>query len=69
MTGVAIDMVIADSLGAWGERIFDTERIEVTNYERGLNEAAYTVRGFIFWMKTRSISLRLSSRVIPNRYG
>jgi len=50
MVGVEIDMVVTDSLSALAlyERIFDTQRVEVTNYERGLNEAVFAVYGVRF---------------------
>lgn len=50
MVGVEIDMVVSDSLKALAlyESMFDTERVEVTNYERGLNEAVFTIYGMRF---------------------
>ncbi|MGI6357920.1 MAG: VOC family protein [Bacillota bacterium] len=50
MVGVEIDMVVTDSLKALDlyERIFDTERVEVTNYQQGMNEAVFTMYGTRF---------------------
>lgn len=50
MTGVEIDMVVTDSLKALElyEKIFDIERIEVTNLSRGLNEAVFSLYGTRF---------------------
>lgn len=50
MTGVEIDMVVADSLKALEayERIFDSQRVEVTAYDKGLNEAVFTLYGARF---------------------
>lgn len=50
MIGVEIDLVARDSLESLRayEAIFDVERIEVTSYERGLNEAVFTVYGTRF---------------------
>ncbi|HHZ02262.1 MAG TPA: VOC family protein [Tissierellia bacterium] len=50
MVGVEIDMVVKNSIEALQlyEHIFDAERIEVTNYEQGLNEAVFTIFGVRF---------------------
>ncbi len=50
MVGVEIDMVVSDSLKALAlyESVFETERVEVTNYEKGLNEAVFTMYGTRF---------------------
>lgn len=48
MTGVEIDFVVTDSLGALAlyERIFDgIEHIEVTSFPTGQNEAVFTLYG------------------------
>ncbi|ATW26820.1 VOC family protein [Candidatus Formimonas warabiya] len=52
MTGVEIDMVVSDSLKALDlyEKIFDTERIEVTSYSKGKNEAVFKIYGTRFHM-------------------
>jgi uncharacterized glyoxalase superfamily protein PhnB len=50
MVGVEIDMVVKDSLAALAlyERLFDVERVEVTNYDKGLNEAVFNMYGARF---------------------
>ncbi len=53
MTGVEFDFVVHDSLEALAlyERIFDdVQRLEVSAYERGLNEAVFTMYGTRFHM-------------------
>lgn len=52
MIGVEIDMVISDSLKALNlyEKIFDVERIEVTAYSKGKNEAVFNMYGTRFHM-------------------
>ncbi len=47
MTGVEIDMIVTDSLAALAlyETMFEIERIEVTDYPRGQNEAVFTLFG------------------------
>lgn len=50
MVGVEIDMMVPDSIKALElyEAIFAVERVEVTAYERGLNEAIFTLFGTRF---------------------
>ncbi len=50
MVGVEINMVVKDSVEALElyEKIFEVERIEVTNFDRGLNEAVFTIYGTRF---------------------
>ncbi len=50
MVGVEIDMVVTDSLQALAlyERIFEAERLEVTNYDTGMNEVIFTMYGARF---------------------
>lgn len=50
MTGAEIDFVVTDAIQALAlyERIFDAERVEVTNYPRGRNEAVFTIYGTRF---------------------
>jgi uncharacterized glyoxalase superfamily protein PhnB len=50
MTGVEIDMVVSDSVKAFElyKRVFGAERVEVTAYEKGLNEAIFTIYGTRF---------------------
>lgn len=45
MTGVEIDMVVTDSLKALElyEKIYEVERVEVTDYPKGTNEAVFTI--------------------------
>jgi len=52
MVGVEIDMVVADSLKALElyEKIFDIERVEVTDFPRGQNEVVFTLYGVRFHM-------------------
>lgn len=47
MTGVEIDFVVQDSIRALElyESIFEIQRVEVTDYARGANEAVFTVYG------------------------
>jgi PhnB protein len=50
MVGVEIDMVVSDSLEALRlyEKVFDAERIEVTAFARGTNEAVFSMYGTRF---------------------
>lgn len=50
MVGVEINMVVKDSVEALElyEKFFEVERIEVTNFDRGLNEAVFTIYGTRF---------------------
>lgn len=50
MLGVEIDMVVKDSLKALElyEKIFEIERIEVTNFPRGQNEVIFNLYGVRF---------------------
>lgn len=50
MVGVEIDMVVKDSLQALElyEKIFDIERVEVSNFPRGENEAIFKLYGVRF---------------------
>lgn len=52
MVGVEIDFVVKDCLKALElyEQIFPVERIEVTNFERGLNEVVFSLYGVRFHM-------------------
>ena len=47
ITGVEIDLVVRDSLVALAlyERIFEVERIEVSNFPKGTNEAVFSIYG------------------------
>ncbi len=61
MTGVEIDMVVTDSLQALAlyERIFEVERIEVTGYTKGMNEAVFTIYGTRFHMLDENAGFQL----------
>ncbi len=50
MVGVELDMVVTDSLAALElyENIFEIERVEATDLERGLNEVIFTLYGTRF---------------------
>ena len=52
MTGVEIDFVVTDSLAALElyEKIFEVERMEVTSFPKGQNEAVFTIFGVRFHM-------------------
>lgn len=52
MIGVEIDFVVSDCRKALElyESIFDVQRVEVTSYDRGLNEAIFTMYGTRFHM-------------------
>lgn len=52
MIGVEIDMVVTDSLKALElyEKIFDIERVEVTNFSKGENEVIFSLYGVRFHM-------------------
>ena len=63
MVGVEIDMVVINSLEALAlyERIFDTERIEATNYKKGLNEAIFTMYGGRFHLLDENAEYQLTA--------
>lgn len=50
MVGIEIDMVVTNSIEALAlyEGVFDTERIEVTNFAQGMNEAVFMMYGVRF---------------------
>lgn len=52
MVGVEIDFVVTDSLKALElyEKIFDIERVEVSNLPKGENEVVFTLYGVRFHM-------------------
>jgi len=52
MIGVEIDFVISDSLKALElyKKIFEVEPVEVTNFQKGLNEAVFNLYGVRFHM-------------------
>ena len=61
MVGVEIDMVVCDSVKALElyERVFGAERVEVTAYENGLNEAVFTIFGTRFHLLDENAEYRL----------
>lgn len=61
MVGVEIDMVVTDSLAALElyEQIFEVERLEVTNYDKGLNEAVFSMYGTRFHLLDENPEYRL----------
>lgn len=52
LNGVEIDFVVTDSLAALAlyEKIFEVQRVEVTSFPKGQNEAVFTVYGVRFHM-------------------
>ncbi|MFA1820002.1 VOC family protein [Virgibacillus oceani] len=52
MTGVEIDLIVSDSLKALEqyEKIFDIERVEVTDFPKGENEVIFSLYGVHFHM-------------------
>ncbi|MBP1971314.1 PhnB protein [Virgibacillus natechei] len=52
MTGVEIDMIVTDSRKALElyEKIFDVERVEVTDFSKGENEVIFSLYGVRFHM-------------------
>ncbi|KKB37781.1 transcriptional regulator, MerR family [Bacillus thermotolerans] len=65
MVGVEIDMVVKDSLKALDmyEKLFDIERVEVSNLPRGENEAVFTLYGVRFHMLDENPEFHL---IAPN---
>lgn len=61
MTGVELDFVVKDSLGALSvyERIFEVERVEVTSFPTGRNEAVFTIYGTRFHMLDENAEYQL----------
>lgn len=61
MTGVEIDFVVADSLAALQlyEKIFAVERVEVTSFPKGQNEAVFTIYGVRFHMLDENPAFQL----------
>ncbi len=52
MVGVEIDLVVTDSLSALAlyEKIFDIERVELTEFSKGENEVIFSLYGTRFHM-------------------
>jgi len=63
LKGVEIDMVVADSLKALElyEKIFDIERIEVTNLPKGQNEVVFSLYGTRFHMLDENPQFNLTA--------
>jgi PhnB protein len=61
MTGVEIDFVVTDSLGALAlyEKIFEVQRVEVTSFPTGQNEAVFTIYGVRFHMLDENPAFQL----------
>ncbi|MDF2857472.1 MAG: hypothetical protein K0Q87_3323 [Neobacillus sp.] len=61
MVGVEIDMVITDSLKALElyEKVFDIERVEVTDFPKGENEVIFTIYGVRFHMLDENPNFKL----------
>ena len=59
MIGVEIDFVVSDSIKALEtyEKIFDIQRVEVSNYERGLNEDLYDVWNALSHARRKPVSV------------
>lgn len=64
MVGVEFDMVVKDSLKALElyEKIFDEiERVEVTSFPRGQNEAVFTLYGTRFHLLDENLEFHLTA--------
>ncbi|QQK79226.1 VOC family protein [Salicibibacter cibi] len=63
MTGVEIDMVVTDSLKALElyEKIFDVERVEVTDFPKGENEVIFSIYGVNFHMLDENPTFELKA--------
>lgn len=70
MVGVEIDMVVTDSLKALElyEKIFEIERVEVTNFPPGENEVVFTLYGVRFHMleENEKFGLKAPTPDTPN---
>lgn len=63
MVGVEIDMVVTDSLKALElyEKIFDIQRVEVSDFPRGENEVVFTLYGVRFHMLDENPEFQLKA--------
>lgn len=63
MTGIELDMVVPDSLEALDlyEKIFDLERIEVTDFDKGQNEVIFSLYDFNIHMLDESPDIGLNA--------
>lgn len=61
MIGVEIDMIVSDSIKALElyEKIFDIERIEVTEFSKGENEVIFSLYGVKFHMIDENHQLQM----------
>lgn len=65
MVGVEIDMVVTDSLKALElyEKVFDIERVEVSDFPKGENEVIFTLYGVRFHMLDENPEFQLRAPV------
>lgn len=63
MEGIELDMVVPDSLLALKlyEKIFDLERVEVTDFDKGQNEVIFTLYGLNIHMLDESPDIGLNA--------
>jgi len=63
MEGIELDMVVPDSLLALElyEKIFDLERVEVTDFDKGQNEVIFTLYGLSIHMLDESPDIGLNA--------
>lgn len=63
MEGIELDMVVPDSIEALEryERIFDLERIEVTDFDKGQNEVIFKLYGLRIHMLDESPDIGLNA--------
>lgn len=63
MVGVEIDMVVTDSLKALElyEKVFEIERVEVSDFHRGENEVIFTLYGVRFHMLDENPTFKLKA--------
>ncbi len=68
--GVEIDMIIKDSLSAFKlyKKVFKAEKIEATNYEKGLNEVVFTMLNTRFHLldENKEYQMHAPSKNKPN---
>lgn len=63
MEGIELNMVVPDSLEALElyEKIFDLERVEVTDFDKGQNEVIFKLYGFSIHMLDESPDIGLNA--------
>lgn len=71
MTGVEFDFVVPDSVAAltFYERFFRLERLEVTSFERGLNEVVFTMYGGRFHMLDENPEYGLTAPIVGQAHS